>query len=368
MLQEAFLISAAGTIIVVRLQLWATNYPQIGGGKLHIAHVLWGGLFMLIAIGMSLSFLGRRWRPPVAVIGGVGFGLFIDEIGKFITADNDYFFKPTAAIIYIVFIVLYLATQWVRTAHGFSDRENLVNAIDELAEAARTGSDERARAQMLALLNRAGEDPLVQPLRALVLTMETIPRSPGILRRMCARVMRYGSRLVETHWFRILLIWAFAVWTAGTFLTVLILVTAVGFKLGGAEPAFRSDVLDKLTIPNIASLASSVVAAGFVTVGIVRFHHGNRRGGYRMLGRAMLVQIFITQPFIFVESSFSAVTGFLASLLLLVVVRYLERRETEIVPWNSSPRSRTDVEKADRLKTGEPPSRARSIGEKRSMS
>lgn len=55
-LQDAFLIMAAGTIIVIRLQLWATNYPKLGGGGLHLAHLLWGGVFMLTpAAGESRS-------------------------------------------------------------------------------------------------------------------------------------------------------------------------------------------------------------------------------------------------------------------------------------------------------------------------
>jgi len=84
-LQDTFLIAAVTMIIVIRLQLWATNYPQLGGGRLHIAHLLWGGLFMLIAIGLLLSLAGRGWRRPAAVIGGVGFGFFIDELGKFVS-------------------------------------------------------------------------------------------------------------------------------------------------------------------------------------------------------------------------------------------------------------------------------------------
>jgi hypothetical protein len=87
-LLETFLVSAAATVLIIRTQLWATNYPQLGGGGLHIAHLLYGGLFMVIAISLLLMFLNRSIRQPAAILGGVGFGFFIDELGKFITSDN----------------------------------------------------------------------------------------------------------------------------------------------------------------------------------------------------------------------------------------------------------------------------------------
>jgi hypothetical protein len=329
-LQDTFLISAVTMIIVIRLQLWATNYPQLGGGRLHIAHLLWGGLFMLIAMGVLLSFIGRQWRRPAAVIGGIGFGFFIDELGKFVTSDNDYFFKPTAAMIYIIFILLYFATRWMQTRRGFSERENLFNAIDLLGEAARRRFEEHDRARTLELLERAGNGPLVEPLRALVRQTDAMPaQPPGPVRRAADRVMAFRARLVDRRWFQRTLVWAFALWTAVTFLTVLVLVTALGFKLGGAQADFRSDSVDNLGIANLASVASSTVAAAFVTVGIVRLRRRDRLGGYRMLSRGMLVQIFITQIFIFVESSFGAITGLLLAILLLNTVRFMEHQESE---------------------------------------
>src|ERR687896_142979 len=66
-LHETLLISGIATILVIRTQLWLTNYPQLGGAGLHIAHLLWGGLFMLVAIGLLLTFLGRPVRRVAAV-------------------------------------------------------------------------------------------------------------------------------------------------------------------------------------------------------------------------------------------------------------------------------------------------------------
>ena len=112
--QDTVLVCSVATILVIRLQLWITNYPQLGGGKLHIAHLLWGGLLMLIAVGLLLSYHGPKVRRAGAILGGIGFGFFVDELGKFITSDNDYFFKPAAGVIYVVFVALFFVTRWLR--------------------------------------------------------------------------------------------------------------------------------------------------------------------------------------------------------------------------------------------------------------
>ncbi len=111
---EFLLISAVTTILGVRFFLHITNYPQVGGAGLHIAHMLWGGLFMIASIVLLLSFLNKSIYLAATIAGGIGFGLFIDELGKFITKDNDYFFEPAIAIIYIVFILLYLAIRLIQ--------------------------------------------------------------------------------------------------------------------------------------------------------------------------------------------------------------------------------------------------------------
>src|SRR2546430_16728799 len=93
-LQDTFLISAVGMILIIRLQLFLTNYPSLGGGKLHIAHLLWGGLLMMIALGMLFTLVGRRWRQPAAVIGGAGLGVFLHEVREIRAPSNPHFPQP----------------------------------------------------------------------------------------------------------------------------------------------------------------------------------------------------------------------------------------------------------------------------------
>ena len=114
---ELFLVAAISSLLLVRLYLHLTGYPQLGNGQLHIAHMLWGGLLMLIAIILSLSFLGARIQRWLALIGGAGFGIFIDELGKFITHDDNYFYRPAIGIIYAIFIILYLTFNFLSRQH-----------------------------------------------------------------------------------------------------------------------------------------------------------------------------------------------------------------------------------------------------------
>src|SRR5262249_26166566 len=107
-LYETFLVSAVVSLLAVRAGLALSGFPQLGGGGLHIAHMLWGGLLMLLSLLLLFGFVGRAVQFTAAMVSGIGFGTFIDEIGKFVTSDNDYFFRPAVALIYAVFVLLSL--------------------------------------------------------------------------------------------------------------------------------------------------------------------------------------------------------------------------------------------------------------------
>ena len=331
-LQDTFLISAVTMILVIRLQLWITHYPQLGGGKLHIAHLLWGGVLMLIAIGLLLSFLGRSLRTPAAIVGGLGFGFFIDEVGKFVTSDNDYFFKPTAAIIYVVFIALFLITRAMQHRRGLSQREYLVNAIDTLMETARRDLDQRERRRALTLLDRADpEDPLVQPVRRLLTETAAAPaREPNFAERLAMRGRHLYERLVDDPRFPRVLGWFFSIWALISMAEIGLLALSVGLRLGGIDEIGLGQVGNSVSFVNIASLASSLTAGAFVIYGVWRLRHGSRLDAYRSFERAVLVQIFIGQFFSFVESEFSAIFGLALDVLLLITLRYMIRRELHL--------------------------------------
>src|SRR5580704_4570859 len=179
--RENFLVSAIVSVFVIRLYLRFTHYPEIGAGEFHIAHLLWGGFFMMLALLILLSFLNEKAAVVSSILGGIGFGAFIDELGKFITSDNNYFFQPTIALIYIIFVLLYLISRFIPRYQPYTQREYLVNAIEMIKESAVNDFEEEKRAEEY-LSKCDPKNPIVKALKRLLTQLEVEANPPpGIL-------------------------------------------------------------------------------------------------------------------------------------------------------------------------------------------
>ena len=179
-LVELFLIASVVSVLAIRAFLMAADYPQIGGEGLHVAHVLWGGLLMVLALLMLFSFLGRVMQRLAAIIAGVGFGTFINELGKFITSDNNYFFRPTIGIIYIIFIAVFLLVRALRQSRRLHPEESLANVFHHLGGLADGKLDSKSKREATELLmGRESPDPVVRALQAYVNGLGTM-ELPGI--------------------------------------------------------------------------------------------------------------------------------------------------------------------------------------------
>ncbi len=316
-------------MLVIRTQLWATNYPQLGGHGLHIAHLLYGGIFMVIAIGLLLIYLNRGVRRPSAVIGGVGFGFFIDELGKFITSDNNYFFQPAAALIYLIFVGLYLIIRALDKRRGLTQMEYVVNALDLVSEAARHDLDQREKDRALRLLDLADpHDPLVEPVRELLSKLDALPSQPPAWpARQAAKVRDAYLALSRRPAFDPVVIAVLVGWGALSLFFTVELVLSLGLHLGGAAKGSVSDDIGQLSTINWLSLASSTASGILVLVGVVQLRRGHRAAAFEWFERALLVSIFLTRSFAFVESQFGAVFGLAVDLLLLISVHLAQRSE-----------------------------------------
>ncbi len=197
---QDLLVSAVVAILLTRLFLGLTGFPRMGGGGLHVAHMLWGGLLMLIALVLLLAVIGKRSKRLAALIGGAGFGLFIDELGKFITAENDYFFQPTIALIYGLLVLLFLSFRAIER-RSLSPDEALANSADMLRELVLGGATEAEIQRTLRLLERSEiEGPLADGLRqAIAGAARASTNGRPRLARAAARAWRFYDGLIAAR-------------------------------------------------------------------------------------------------------------------------------------------------------------------------
>ncbi len=128
------ILSFAFSVSTTRFFLHLTNYPKIGGGELHFAHVLWGGLLLFASSILPLVF-SNRWIYKVAAAGsGVGVGLFIDEVGKFITTSNDYFYPAAAPVIYVFFLLVVIIYLRIKQPPKQDARAHLYQTFEDFQE------------------------------------------------------------------------------------------------------------------------------------------------------------------------------------------------------------------------------------------
>ena len=128
------LVAFAGTVIFTRSFLHLTGFPQLGNDILHIAHALWGGLFLFIAVLLPLTMANRWVLQTSAILSGIGIGLFIDEVGKFITQNNDYFYPPAASLIYGFFLLCVFVFVLFRRERHADPRQAMYNVLDGFQE------------------------------------------------------------------------------------------------------------------------------------------------------------------------------------------------------------------------------------------
>lgn len=327
--QDLFLIAAVTTVLVIRLQLWITNYPSLSPGKLHIAHLLWGGVFMTAAIWMLASYIGRRTVAPGVILGGIGFGFFIDEVGKFVTADNNYFFQPTATIIYLVFILLFFASKWIGHRR-MSERERLGNAAALASERFMDGMGTYERQSAIDLLEPIKSNPQAAGLLDAVKREKPDPEEdPGRLERLVLWMQRTYDGWVQTTWFQVVMIGAVIAGVLITAAGIIGLIFFTGSPSSVPVSSYRADGIENLKIGNIIPLISSSITCVIGIAGIWPLLRGSRVKAYRRFRLALQISIFITYPFIFAEDSFSAVTGLLITLAALGTVSAMLRQETQ---------------------------------------
>jgi len=315
-LLETFLVSAVAAVLAVRFFLGLTGYPRLGGRGLHIAHLLWGGGLMAAAVLMLLAYLGHRVRRLAAVLGGIGFGLFIDELGKFITSDNNYFYRPAIALIYVVFVLMFLWWRSLERHRTWDEETYLANALMLLQDAALHDLDPTEKYHLIRWLRQsgaAGTNLLGDTEQLVVARRPDLPARGVVGMRIRAIQKRIDSGLRSR-------------WTERLAITVLLV------RLLGAVAASLALVYSPATTGpgetvDLPLLLASAVSGGLTLIGLVYLILGSRVHALRWFKRSILASIFLTDLFTFYYQQLGALADLAVDLILLAVFEALMQVE-----------------------------------------
>lgn len=314
-LLEYFLISAVVSLLSIRAFLNLTGFPQIGGENFHIAHMLWGGLLMLVAIIFFASFLNSQSKIIATIAGGIGFGTFIDELGKFITADNNYFYQPTIAIIYIFFIGIFLLIRFLASYAKYSDETYLINAVEGLKELILVDLDIKERNKALQYLRRCDKhDPLVQLLHDLIIKAEPTSMRKSIFTKIANTVFSWYTNTITTRIISKVLTIFFVI------SATLNILGSVALILAGHSPSFSE----------IGLFASSLVVGIMALIGLRFYVKKDRLQSYQYFQKATILAIFLLQFFLFLENELSALFSLSLFVSVYLILQYTIQAETRI--------------------------------------
>lgn len=321
---EVFLFASIATVLITRAYLAAMGYPQIGGGTLHIAHVLWGGLLMAVAIVMTAITEGSRIRDRASLVGGVGFGLFIDEVGKFVTSDVNYFYQPAIAIMYVVFVLFYLVAREVVIRRGMNDRHRLAIGARALSDLALGQLDTVHYKNALRVLDGVRDPTLADVASSIRAGLHShTPTGDGIESRLTRWRNSVSARLDLFFGHRIVRRVVLAIFVLDALSAVISVVVAFATD----EEIIAQDISD------LVVLLSSITTGILVVLGVWFLVRGRYLRALRLLRASIVVNLLVTQVFLFAQDQFGALAGFVLSLFLLAVLRVtIRREEAELEP------------------------------------
>jgi len=309
------LVAFAVTVVVTRVYLELAGYPQIGNSVLHIAPALWGGLLLFVAVLLPLT-LANRWAIKAsALLGGIGIGLFIDEVGKFITQANDYFFPPALSIIYGFFLLTVFAYFHFRRPHRRDPRQALYHAFEGLQDALDGDVDREEAARIeaqLAIARQSDRDEIVSLADAISDYLRQEKRhlwaaEPGRWKRTATRVETLGRRLgrrVHRAIISVLLI----LWVVFVIGYIAILAQG-GANLDSQVVQWRGPLI-----------VIQAMIGGLMIVAVLAWLARNEERGLRLGISGFLLSLVALQTLYFYLSQFSAITVTLLQLAFLQIL------------------------------------------------
>jgi hypothetical protein len=266
--------------------------------------------------------------------------LFIDEVGKFITESNDYFFAPAAPLIYGGLLLLLLLWVVVRRRVGGTPHDAVQAAIEALRDSAdgRLTADDRDIAVESLRASRVDLPPAEAALAGRLIDdlgsaeVSATLTSAGWVARGGAR--RFLERVLPTTLERALILIGLAWAVFFAVLTVVFLLTVDVEDALSALP----DPTGPVQIPSepiwwLLLGGTSIVVGGVAALGLVMLLRGDRRRGATIGIAAVLVNLVATGLLTYYVAQFEAVTSSIVRVIVLaLILDYRGRLERDASP------------------------------------
>jgi hypothetical protein len=140
------------------------------------------------------------------VFAGAGVGLFIDEVGKFITRANDYFYPGAAPIIYAFFLLTALMYTRLSRRRSTDPRTEMYYVLTALQEVLDQDLEPQEKDRLTARLNairQQADDTALSHLAQSLLdfvksgSAKTVPELPGPMEYLRRRLRVWEERWVS---------------------------------------------------------------------------------------------------------------------------------------------------------------------------
>ena len=335
-------IAFAITVVGTRLYLDVTGYPQLGNSTFHFAHALWGGLLQVIAAMLMLIYLNEWIFSLSAILAGVGIGLFIDEIGKFITQSNDYFFPLAAPIIYVAFILCVFAYFYIRRYQTDDKRATLYGVLEDLEMLLDDDLDSETHRSLINRLESIPTESTRSDLTALAnsllqfLKSEQInvkPPKPTVWSLFLQRLVKFEERWLPKKLVRRLLIVAFTILGSISLFKIVVLLALVLDQTAIDNPFIATLLENNPLIRGVYSFNWYVVlltvesAIGVLfAIAVISFLTHHDRTAIQISSTGLIIALTIGNTLSFYFDQFSVVVdSLLLAFVLLIVVRFRAR-------------------------------------------
>lgn len=335
------LIWSVVSLLSTRLYLSLMDYPQIGRGDWHVSHAALGGMVMVMGMTLMLIFAGKKIKNVSLIIFGIGLGGFIDEIGKYLTRDYNYFFQPAIIIIYVFFVCLFLLYKYLLRLVPKDNKAVFYSVLAEMEELADNDLEKSEKItienKLIKVIETEKDGSLKTVATEILLGLRKIRAKTDKKKKSWKMGVRQVFEISYDKIFHRKLVmmglWSYSIYYAVDKVKDIILISTSRQKMVMIERFYSDyDFFGKSDIYMIAGkMVFDLLAAVLFLLGARYFWSKKRLRGIRFFKYGLYVSILLGSIFRFYFEQFGALIDLGLGIVILEILGQY-RRENSIHP------------------------------------